>query len=136
MSKESGIYLIYLGTYKNLKMKFNITDSPLTKYRSFNNEDGIYKFGKTKNLKDRLNQHKNYYEKIIGGRGVYENFKLVCFKSIECDKLTYFENEIKNYCLDKNFHFIDESLSHTKHNELVIIKNSDVDDVINFYNSL
>jgi hypothetical protein len=133
MDKESGVYLIYLGSFGELKDKFKILESPLVKYRSFNEDDGIYKFGKTVDLNKRVNQHKNHYEKIIGQRFIQDNFKVIAFKSMSCEKITEGEKLIKNFCLDRNFHFIDESFSNTNHNELVIVKKSDLNKLIEIY---
>jgi hypothetical protein len=134
--KQSGIYLIYLGKFENLKFQFKILESPLCKYRTFNDEDGIYKFGKTKDLKQRINQHKNHYEKILGQRSIYENFKVISFREIIEDNLTQCENKVKSFCIDNNYHFIEESLINTKHNELVIIKPDDIPKILNFYENL
>ena len=137
MEKKSGIYLIYLGSFKDLKSNFNILNSPEFKYRTFNDDDGIYKFGKTKDLNSRLNQHKLHYSKIIGESTVYKNFELKCFKEIDFKNLTQNENLVKEFCLNKNFHFIDENLNtKEKHNELVIIKKSDLDCIKEYYSSL
>jgi predicted GIY-YIG superfamily endonuclease len=139
MNKESGIYLIYLGNFKNLKDKLNILNSPLVKYRSFNDNDGIYKFGKTNDLKKRINQHKNHYEKVLGQRSIFEDFKLISFSKIEEQSLTSCENKVKEFCLNKNYHFIEESSNKEtkqKYNELVIIKEEKINEIIEFYQLL
>jgi hypothetical protein len=161
--KGPGIYLIYLGSYKDLKSKFNF-DSKTLKYRTFDDTDGIYKFGKTINLTQRISQHKTYYESIIGQGMIHREFKLQCVKalsdsisnknlrpSVQEAKLfnvdsnfgiqeaklfnvdsnvgiqrilTRLENSVKEFCIDNNFHFIEDSSIDTHHNELVIIKNT------------
>ncbi len=139
MSKECGVYLIYLGCFKELKDKLNILSSHCAKYRSFNDDDGIYKFGKTNDLKKRLNQHKNHYEKVLGQRCIFENFKLITFREIEEKNLTIYENKVKNFCLNKNYHFIEESSNKEtkqKYNELVVIKQENISNIISFYTSL
>jgi len=137
MDKKSGVYLIYLGDFKNLKTKLNILKSPSFKYRSFNDEDGIFKFGKTNNLSQRLNQHKIHYEKVLGQKAIYEDFKLVCFKELEEKRLSESEKSIKEFCLNKNFHFIEEDLEKSKKFlELVIIRSSDISKVEEFYKEL
>jgi hypothetical protein len=137
MEKQSGVYLIYLGDFKNLKNKLSILNSPTFKYRSFNDDDGIYKFGKTKNLSQRINQHKIRYEKVLGQKSIYENFRLVCFRELNEKEITSAEKSIREFCLDRNFHFIEESKDKdAKFNELVIIRNCDVCKMESFYNSL
>lgn len=137
MNKDCGIYLIYLGSFGNLKSKLNILNSPSFKYRSFNDEDGIYKFGKTKNLNQRLNQHKAHYEKVLGQKAIYEDFRLICFKDVSEIGLSKAEKDVKEFCLNKNFHFIEESKDKdNKFLELVIIRSCDVLKVEEFYTSL
>jgi len=55
---------------------------------------------------------------------IHREFKLRCFTKTSEEVLTVCENKVKEFCIDNNFHFIEDSKIDTHHNELVVIKNS------------
>ena len=81
-----AIYLIYLGTVKDLRNTFKINDS-------FPDDYMVYKYGCTKNLSQRLGSNKSQYGKL-------ENIKFVLNTFHGIDPIYKFkaENDIKEEC--------------------------------------
>jgi hypothetical protein len=85
-NKLPSIYLIYLGTVKELRKTFDIDDS-------FPDDSGVYKYGFTDDLGRRMGEHEAKYGKL-------ENVKLVLtsFHGIDPQYLLDAERDIKEEC--------------------------------------
>ena len=85
-NKLPSIYLIYLGSVKELRKTFEIDDS-------FPDDSGVYKYGFTDDLGRRMGEHETKYGKL-------ENVKLVLttFHGIDPQYLREAENDIKEEC--------------------------------------
>lgn len=85
-NKLPSIYLIYLGSVKELRKTFEIDDS-------FPDDSGVYKYGFTDDLGRRMGEHETKYGKL-------ENVKLVLttFHGIDPQYLREAEHDIKEEC--------------------------------------
>lgn len=122
----SGIYLIKVGNFKDLKHIF-LAD------KDYDGDDYfIYKFGYSKNINDRFKTHQRHF----GYLGC--NINIDYNKQINCDDLLYYENKVKlmlsceNHCEE----FIFKDNKGNRYNELVIIKSENLDKVKIFYDNL
>ena len=83
---------------------------------------GVYKFGKTKDISKRFNEHCSDYG---------NQCRLICSKTIINEDLTKEEAKVKGYFLDKNYYFVEASYDGKRqYKELVLIRDEDVNDVI------
>jgi hypothetical protein len=112
------IYIFSLGTVKLLRKQLNIDN---------NCEDTsvVYKFGMTKNLSNRTNDHKLTYSKM----GADVNLEI--FNFIDPLYTLKAESEINKYFKDCNL-----SLKHASQRELVVFSKSQFEDVKLRYNSV
>ena len=110
------VYLISLGTVTNLRESMNISNE-------FTDESIIFKFGFTKNFKERWSMHKTEYNKIKGINLYLKNISI-----IDAEYVSNAEKDIKNSLHKYSFNY-------DKHEELLIIPNKDIKYVENI-NSL
>lgn len=81
-----AIYLISLGNVKELRKTFEIDNS-------FPDDSGVYKYGFTENLADRMKSNKSHYGKLEN-----VNFVLTKFNCIDPQYLLDAERDIKEEC--------------------------------------
>jgi len=98
----SCIYLIYLGTTKELRQVLNIGDE-------YDDKQKVYKFGRTDNLSRRMNEHSKKYGDI--GCKV----ELVRFSPIDPSYTADAESDIKSFFSGLGF-----NLDNTSHVEITI----------------
>lgn len=116
----SGIYLIKVGKVKDLKTTFIIE----SKYRVFDDEHCVYKFGKTKNFERRMNSHKANYCKDL---------HLEIFTSVDEKNLSVCEKKVRDKLIERKCHFIERSFSGENYKELVIIPPEKLEELEKFY---
>ena len=128
------IYLIKLGSFEDLSKNkcFNFENLYNTKTikscKETPNKIHVFKFGKTKCLKSRCNDHLKNYE-------FCSDFDLCHYIEVPIGKLTFYENKVKEYFIIKNFYFVTQDYKKDKYRELVLIRDEDLDSVIKFYDS-
>lgn len=125
---KSCIYLFRLGSVQDLQTVFRIPkDSKDSGDKSF-----IYKFGLTNDIDRRESEHRTKFV----SKGA-KSFERVYTKPTGVFSTREYENKIFDYFRDNNYTFIkDELKSSDKYNELVIINNTDLKKVINFFGKL
>ncbi len=142
---KSCIYLFRLGSVQDLQTVFKIPsgfgDKSLKIPSGFGDkslripkESGsfIYKFGLTNDIDRRESEHRTKFV----NKGV-KNFERVYIKPTGVFSTREYENKIFDYFRDNEYTFIkDELKSSDKYNELVVINNTDLKKVINFFSKL
>jgi hypothetical protein len=108
------VYLISLGLVKDLRQSMNISDN-------FIDDSTIFKFGFTKDFKQRWQNHKIEYEKIKDVKLSLKNISI-----IDAEHISNAERDIKNSLYRYSF-------TYNKHEELIIVPNKDTKDVENIY---
>jgi len=89
----SCIYLLYLGNYGQLKSKLDISNS-------LTDDTKIYKFGKTKNLSQRLYQHNKYFS----SKNIRINLEL--YSPVSPHYITKAENDISKFARESGIKLV------------------------------
>jgi hypothetical protein len=113
------VYLFALGTVKDLRKTMSISDN-------FQDDDVVYKYGMTKDLVTRTQQHQNDYGKIKG-----VTLKMKYYSFIDPQYVSEAETDIKTF-----FNSLDMKLEYDNRSELVIIKSQHIDIVKKQYQTL
>lgn len=111
----SCIYLLALGKVKNLREAFGINDM-------FRDDDVVYKYGMTKNLRRRVEQHDSILESISGVQVALKHHV-----HIDPLYLSAAESSIEQFFKKSAWH-----TNHPLHTEIVCIPNECVDTVVRF----
>ena len=112
----SCIYLIEIGSVKNLRSSMNIENC-------HSDSSSVYKWGKTSNLRNRTKSHTKIYSKFRGA-----SLKIIHYILIDEYFLTNFENRVKNMLKKKKYYY-----AYPHHKELAIIPSDELDNVIQSY---
>jgi len=115
----SCIYLIFLGTVKELREKLNLDEK-------LNDDDLVNKFGATEDIKRRIGELETDYKNIKSGP-----LELILFSQIDQENIFKAETKIK-----KIFKFIDKMITHEKYIELVVIKKKDIKMIKEIYGQI
>lgn len=110
-SELSGIYLIKLGTIEEIQKIYKINN---INNLNISRGDFVYKYGRSKLLERRINDHIRDY-------GKYFRLELIYYAIIDNDEysLSQAEAKLKN-------HFSDKKLDIEGRSELVILNNNDL----------
>ena len=93
----------------------------------------IYKFGKTKNISNRFNEHCKYYRSL----NECINLHLIYSKEVRDGMLSIEEYKVKNMLLDRNLYFVEKSYDRKiSYKELILIRDSDVGGIIEVIKNL
>ena len=103
-TEQSCIYLIYLGKASELRVPFEIG-------ADFDDNSGVYKYGRAISLSKRLDQHQAHYGKLLG-----RDVKLTKYAPIDPIYNVEAENDIKAFFIENEC-----KLDNKKHVELVIL---------------
>ena len=111
------IYLINLGTVKELRNKMNIsTRSSDDKSIDYEDDAGVYKYGYSADFEDRLNKHKSHYKKLLN----INNIKISLFNIIDPIYLSQAET-----ILDNLFSALNKTIKYENETELVLLNSKD-----------
>lgn len=128
-----SVYLIELGSVKDLKETFNINDEIYNQ----NINSNIYKFGCTEDLDRRLAEHNNEYSKLKN-----VNLQLVKFTMIEQKYKIEAEQDLRQFFKNFNKRLIiktdknekkDEGVNDKNRYELVILNKEELETIYKYY---
>lgn len=110
------VYLFSLGKIKDVRKTFDVPSS-------FNDNDTLYKYGKSIDLEQRTNQHKVTY-----GTMKSVALSLIIYEYIDPLFISDAENNIANF-----FNVSTMKLNHSTYNELVIIPDKQMSKIKTLY---
>lgn len=122
--QSCGLYLIYLGTYEELKTKFTSADFVKIKELEPGPNRYFYKFGKTNNWKRRLAQHTEDFGKL-GIRLTKDSLRK--FHVCEEVNLTDKENKIFSHLYANRGIFAEKDIFKNNRKEVVVLTDDQVD---------
>jgi len=113
------VYLIYIGSVKEMRKGLKLNS---------HYEDGqkIYKYGKTRHIKERFQQHHNNYSKLGS-----KNMALMKYAMVDPQFITKAEAELKAYFVDNEY-----VITAHKKIELVILDKNQLEGVYGTYTNI
>jgi prophage antirepressor-like protein len=113
------VYLFEVGTVGNMRQHFNLENFP-------DDNDKVYKYGRTEDIGRRNNEHCKTYGKLKGN-----TFGLTLFSYLDEKFVSKAETKLKHYFNNTNTHIDDD-----KQNELVVIKKDKFSYIKELYNEI
>lgn len=113
------VYLFEVGTVGNMRQHFNLNNFP-------DDNDKVYKYGRTEDIGRRNNEHNKTYGKLNGN-----TLGLTMFSYIDEKFVSKAETKLKHYFNNTNTHVEDD-----KHNELVVIAKDKFSYIKELYNEI
>lgn len=110
------IYFLSLGKVKDLRKQLKLD-------KKYNDDEVVYKYGKTESLARRVDEHKADFSKFSN-----VDLKLVAYGMIDPQYITKAETKIKHI-----FESMDITLKHEKYIELVVVPNRKLREVKNTF---
>jgi hypothetical protein len=129
LNQMCGVYLIRIGKVADLRQSMKISTD---QYGTDFDKAYVYKFGRSKNVLERFKQHCS-----LKGYGRFsDTIQMTRFAITDEGKDVEAESSLKRFFDDshRRFEFVDSD--ERRHDELVILKDNELDDTIEKYHSL